>query len=280
MAADAVSGKRDVALPGAVLQSAFAVYDRVDYIKVTPETSMARLGGDVHPKGYQQLEAVGYQRGADGKPHTADDVELGPDGSDLVGGRVLRGLRRRRQGVCRHPRTRNGLFTPALDGPNPQRKFRRNNYGDVWAVATAKNEKDKDGKPLVGQIVPGRGRSDVHSVGSAGGDQVTPTVTRTFRLGEFHEFDAGDSRFVYLVPAGAIFELDDAAAIGAGPSGRRASSRSRNWCERLGALGLSAADAVGLLGELTQSARHRHGRCAGRAAAKSAGRVSRCKRWC
>ena len=63
MAADAVPGKRDVALPGAVLQSAFAVYDRVDYIKVTPETSIARLGGDVHPKGYQQLEAIGYQRG-------------------------------------------------------------------------------------------------------------------------------------------------------------------------------------------------------------------------
>ena len=36
VAADAVSGKRDVALPGAVLQSAFAVYDRVDYIKVIP----------------------------------------------------------------------------------------------------------------------------------------------------------------------------------------------------------------------------------------------------
>jgi quinohemoprotein amine dehydrogenase len=41
-----------------------------------------------------------------------------------------------------------GFFTPAIDGPNPQRKFKRNNYGDVWAVATAKNEKDKDGKPL------------------------------------------------------------------------------------------------------------------------------------
>ena len=35
---------------------------------------MARLGGDensVHPRGYQQLEAVAYQRGEDGKLHTA-----------------------------------------------------------------------------------------------------------------------------------------------------------------------------------------------------------------
>jgi quinohemoprotein amine dehydrogenase len=31
-----------------------------------------------------------------------------------------------------------GLFTPALDGPNPKRKHSRNNYGDVWAVATVK----------------------------------------------------------------------------------------------------------------------------------------------
>jgi quinohemoprotein amine dehydrogenase len=150
VAADAVSGMRDIAVPGAVLQSAYAVYDRVDYIKVVPETSLARLGGAEHPKGYQQLEAVGYQRGADGKLHTADDVELGPvevnwsveefyavygdDDKEFVG--TLNSA---------------GFFTPSLDGPNPQRKFKRNNYGDVWAVATAKTEKDKDGKPLVGK---------------------------------------------------------------------------------------------------------------------------------
>ena len=44
-----------------------------------------------------------------------------------------------------------GFFTPASDGPNPKRKFSRNNYGDVWVVATAKTEKDADGKPLVGK---------------------------------------------------------------------------------------------------------------------------------
>jgi quinohemoprotein amine dehydrogenase len=45
----------------------------------------------------------------------------------------------------------SGFFTPASDGPNPKRKFSRNNYGDVWVVATAKNEKDKEGKPLAGR---------------------------------------------------------------------------------------------------------------------------------
>jgi quinohemoprotein amine dehydrogenase len=38
----------------------------------------------------------------------------------------------------------SGFFTPALEGPNPKRKFGRNNYGDVWVVATYK----VDGKPL------------------------------------------------------------------------------------------------------------------------------------
>lgn len=147
---NALPGKRDIAFRRSVLESAIAVYDRIDYIKVLPEASIAHLGSDVHPKGYEQFEAVAYQRGADGKLHTADDVELGPidvtwsveeylsvygdDDKDFVG--------------ALGP---NGLFTPALDGPNPKRKFSRNNYGDVWVVATAKSEKDKDGNPLAGR---------------------------------------------------------------------------------------------------------------------------------
>jgi quinohemoprotein amine dehydrogenase len=150
VASNAVPGKRDIVFRRSVLESAMAVYDRVDYIKVLPEASLAHLGSDAHPKGYQQFEAVAYQRGADDKLHTADDVDLGPidvtwsveeylsvygdDDKDFVG-----------------TLSSTGLFTPALDGPNPKRKFSRNNYGDVWAVATAKNEKDKDGNPLTGR---------------------------------------------------------------------------------------------------------------------------------
>ncbi len=150
VAADAISGKRDVAFRRSVLQSAIAVYDHIDYVAVTPDSALAHLGSPVHPKGYQQFEAVAYQRGADGKSHTADDVELGPidvnwtveefysvygdDDKEFVGSL-----------------SNSGLFTPASDGPNPQRKFSRNNYGDVWVVATAKDEKDKEGRPLAGK---------------------------------------------------------------------------------------------------------------------------------
>jgi uncharacterized protein len=42
---------------------------------------------------------------------------------------------------------------------------------------------------------------------------MTITETRVYRLGEFHAFEGAGRRFLYLVPAGAIFELDHAAAI-------------------------------------------------------------------
>jgi quinohemoprotein amine dehydrogenase len=141
VAADAIPGKRDLAFRSSILPGALAIYDRVDYVKVTPESSMAAFGGEAYPRGFQQFEAIGYQRGADGRAHTADDLELGPveatwsmevfyevDGSkrDLVG-KV----------------SSTGFFTPAAESPNT-------NY-DIWVVATATKEKNKDGKALVGK---------------------------------------------------------------------------------------------------------------------------------
>jgi quinohemoprotein amine dehydrogenase len=134
-------GRHDAFLRRSVLPNALAIYDRIDYVRVTPESAMAAFGDQARPRGFQQFDAIGYQRGADGKTHTADDVELGPldvtwsmeifyaaEGSstDFVG-KVNSG----------------GFFTPAAESPN-------NNY-DVWMVATAKSAQDKGGKPLVGK---------------------------------------------------------------------------------------------------------------------------------
>jgi quinohemoprotein amine dehydrogenase len=150
VAADAVFGKRDARFGRSNLPNAIAVYDHLDYIKVTPQTALAHLGSETHPKGYQQFEAIGYNRGADGKPQTDDDVELGPvdvtwsveefyaifgdDDKGFVGNL-----------------SPTALFTPASDGPNPERKYMRNNYGDVWVVATSKTDKDSFGKPVAGK---------------------------------------------------------------------------------------------------------------------------------
>ena len=128
-------GRRDVSVAGAVLPAAFAVFDHYDYIKVTPDTAVARLGGIKYTKGYVQFEAMAFSNGLDGKPNTADDVPLGPvpatwrmqefygvygdDDVKFVG----------------NINSETGLFTPAHEGPNPERKFSRNNYGDVWIEA-------------------------------------------------------------------------------------------------------------------------------------------------
>ncbi len=150
VASDAVSGKRDVFFKRAILPAGIAIYDKVDYIKVIPDTSLARLGSDVHPKGFQQFEAIGYQRGADGKLRTADDVDLGPVDVDWSVEEFMAVYGDDDKSFVGNL-SPTALFTPASDGPNPERKFGRNNYGDVWVVATSKSEKDKEGKPLTGR---------------------------------------------------------------------------------------------------------------------------------
>lgn len=136
--ANAISGPRDVVVKRSVAPAAFAVYDRIDYIKTSSDSQLARLGGRTHPKGFAQFEAIAWHRGPDGKPNTADDIPLGPvkvqwsveefaarhndDDKDYVG-----------------TLDDNGLFTPAAEGPNPKRRFNADNYGDIWVVATYAN---------------------------------------------------------------------------------------------------------------------------------------------
>jgi quinohemoprotein amine dehydrogenase len=134
VAAGAPIGPRDVSVGGTVKAAALVVYDKVDGIKVLPQAGMARVGGNVFPKQLQQFEAVAMNNGPDGKPDTADDLNLGlvtvkwsmeeytatfgDDDIQFVG-----------------TLDQNGLFTPNVDGPNPKRSGNRNNVGDVWVVA-------------------------------------------------------------------------------------------------------------------------------------------------
>lgn len=134
VAANAPIGARDVSISGTVKPSTLVVYDKIDAVRVTPQAGMARLGGIVFPKQFQQFEAVGLNNGPDGKPGTSDDLNLGvvnvkwsleeyaaTFGDDDV------------QFVGTLDAT--GLFTPGVDGPNPKRSGNRNNIGDVWVVA-------------------------------------------------------------------------------------------------------------------------------------------------
>lgn len=151
--AKAVNGMRDIAIKRTVLSSAIAVYDTVDYIKVGSDTALARLGGGsgVFTKGFVQFEAIGYNRGLDGKPNTADDVKIGRVNAEWAMEEFHAVYGDDDVQFVGKLDAKTGLFTPSIEGPNPKRKFGRNNYGDVWAVATYKGEdaaKPKDGSAL------------------------------------------------------------------------------------------------------------------------------------
>ena len=128
-------GKRDLFAGGASLRDAAVVYDQVSRIKVTPLAGLARVGGAVFPKQLQQFDAIAYYNGPDGKPDTDDDLEIG---------RVKAAWSLEEYGVTYNDDDvkfvgaldQTGLFTPALDGPNPARSSSRNNIGDVWVVAS------------------------------------------------------------------------------------------------------------------------------------------------
>lgn len=134
VAADARIGPRDLAVGGSTKAMALAVYSKIDGIRVEPQAGMARLGGAAFPKRLEQFEARAFSNGPDGKPNTPDDVDLGmvnvlwtveeytatfrDDDVRFVG-----------------QLSESGLFTPNIDGPNPNRSGNRNNLGDVWVVA-------------------------------------------------------------------------------------------------------------------------------------------------
>jgi quinohemoprotein amine dehydrogenase len=135
VAATATAGARDLFVSGASRSKALAVYDKIDTIKVKPDWAMARVGGATFPKMLAQFEAWAYSNGADGKPDSPDDIDLGIvdaawtleeyaatyDDDDIKFVGVLNEA--------------TGRFTPAADGPNPARTGARNNIGDVWVVA-------------------------------------------------------------------------------------------------------------------------------------------------
>jgi quinohemoprotein amine dehydrogenase len=137
------TGIRDVSLDRSTAERAVAIYDKVAYIKVQPDASMARLGGVIAAKQFAQFEAIAYAAGPDGKKDTADDIPLGPvsanwgieefvstPGDDDI----------KFEGKIND----SGLFTPNIEGPDPDRQkqannFPTNNWGDVWVAASYKD---------------------------------------------------------------------------------------------------------------------------------------------
>ncbi len=146
VAADAPVGFRDLFVAGTLKSGALVIYDKVDAIKVAPAWNMARVGGAVFPKMFARFEAVAFSNGADGKPDTKDDLPLGAvDATWSIEEYTATFEDDDRKFVGEIDGSR-GLFTPALDGPNPARSGNRNNVGDVWVIAT--HTPPDGGKPV------------------------------------------------------------------------------------------------------------------------------------
>lgn len=73
-----------------------------------------------------------------------------------------------------------------------------------------------------------------------------------YRAGEFHAFDAGGRQFLYTVPAGAIFELDGAAA-GLVEDVRAGERTHDELLARAAARGFAAVEAIEALDDLLRS---------------------------
>jgi quinohemoprotein amine dehydrogenase len=147
----AAPGARDFFIEGATLQGGTLVYRNVDRIAVTPLSGLARVGGVVFPKQVQQFDAIAFDNGTDKKPNTEDDLELGPvpaTWSMDEYGATFEDDDVKFVGAI----SPTGLFTPALDGPNPARRGDRNNIGDVWVVAQYQPP-GRTGRPLTARAV-------------------------------------------------------------------------------------------------------------------------------
>jgi quinohemoprotein amine dehydrogenase len=142
-------GSRDLFVGGASMKDAIVAYEKVDRVRVAPNSNLARVGGVRFPKQFARFEAVGISNGPDGKPDTADDLTLGvvpvtwsleeygvtfKDDDVKWVGQIDQG----------------GFFTPSLDGPNPSRAGSRNNIGDVYVVASYQPP-GTTGRPLKGR---------------------------------------------------------------------------------------------------------------------------------
>tara|TARA_B100001939_G_scaffold188992_1_gene162730 strand:- start:1650 stop:3260 length:1611 start_codon:yes stop_codon:yes gene_type:complete len=133
------AGKAEMSIGEA--RGQIVLYDRVDYIKVTPDYGISRVGdnGGPIPKVHAQFEAIGYHNGPDGKPETADDIRLGVMKARWHAEPYNEIAREMEDVKYAGELRQNGLFVPAGAGPNPERKYGTNNAGDLAIVATVKD---------------------------------------------------------------------------------------------------------------------------------------------
>ena len=140
-APDAATGTREVKVGNARSGDALKVYQRIDYLKITPEHPMARVGdnGGSRPKVPAQLEALAYAAGPDGKQGTTDDLLIGPMPATWSLANLNKVAEEMQDVKYAGRIDSSGLFHANDAGTNPDRKYKANNVGELKVTATVKD---------------------------------------------------------------------------------------------------------------------------------------------
>jgi len=134
---NAESGKRTVKA-GKANGASINVFDQIGSIKVVPEFSVARVGGNggSTPKYNAHFQAEAWANGADGEAGTDDDLRIGfvpakwhvePFDAQAEADRDTH--------FAGRMDAKTGMFTTAGAGPNPERRMSTNNAGNLKVVA-------------------------------------------------------------------------------------------------------------------------------------------------
>ncbi|MCV6611385.1 MAG: quinohemoprotein amine dehydrogenase subunit alpha [Amphritea sp.] len=125
------------------------VFDQIGSVRVVPEFSVARVGGNggSTPKYNGHFQAEAWMNGADGQPGTDDDMRIGfvpakwhvePFDAQAEADRDTH--------FAGQMDAKTGVFTTAAAGPNPERRMSTNNAGNLKVVA----EVEENGQTLNG----------------------------------------------------------------------------------------------------------------------------------
>jgi quinohemoprotein amine dehydrogenase len=128
-------GARQVRIGDSVADGLLKVYKRIDYLRVEPERGLARIGGDGGKLAKQPMpfEAAGYVRGTDKKGK--DDWRIGAFPAQWSFANANANAKAFGDASYAGKFEDNGVFVPAAAGPNPKRKYRTNNTGDLKVSA-------------------------------------------------------------------------------------------------------------------------------------------------
>ena len=144
----AATGQRKVKA-GKANGATINVFDQIDSVRVVPDFSVARVGGNggSTPKYNAHFEAEGWMNGADGKAGTEDDMRIGfVPANWRVEPFDAQAEADRDTHFTGRMDARTGMFTTAAAGPNPERRMSTNNAGNLKVVA----EVNDNGQTLSG----------------------------------------------------------------------------------------------------------------------------------